>query len=156
LRVALVRLPGLQDGDGGRAAQHFGAAHLLQRGDPARVVEVLVSIQDVADVLDLEAERADVCRDLVGRAGRTGVDEDVTRRRRDQHGADAVRADIVRVAIEGERILRREPFRHAGDSGSGGAAEQEHGGQAYRVFHGMELRESGGSRRIDDSAAMPA
>ena len=104
-------------------------------------------VADPLNILDVEAELANVADDL--RRGVEGaVDQHVTSRRREQDARDPVSADVVRVAEDGERLLRGVPFRTLGARCVGLGAgegrrksgkhrdEREVGNCAQHYFHG--------------------
>jgi hypothetical protein len=62
------------------------AAQPLDRGNAARVIEVRVRIEDQANVLGLEAQRADVRVDRRGRLRQCRVEQYVPLSGRHQHG----------------------------------------------------------------------
>ena len=72
-------------------------------GQAAGMVEVLVREQDVAHVLGLEAERADVGHDCPPALRGGAVDQDVALRRGHQHRADAAGADVPGIAVDAPR-----------------------------------------------------
>lgn len=85
-------------------------ARILDRRDATRVVVVRVRVEDDLDVGRAEAEGRDVLEDERGGVGETAVDEDMALLRCDQQRREAVSADVVRVAEQAQRCLRRVPL----------------------------------------------
>jgi hypothetical protein len=69
-----------------------------------------VAVQQIANVVDIEAESIDVGDDLRRALGEGAVDEDMALARGDQEGAHALHPDIMDVADQRERLDRPIPF----------------------------------------------
>jgi hypothetical protein len=95
------------------------AGRLLQRLEPAGVVEVRVGVEQHLHVPDVEAELGDAADDQRGGLGVAAVDQDVARGPGEQERRDAGGADVVQVAGDPERLVgdravapdRRPPLR---------------------------------------------
>ena len=88
-----------------RARDDFRAAALLQLRDAAGMIEMHVRIENDLDVAELEAELLDVLRDERRGFRQGAVDQNMTLWRSDEHRAQAMRADIVSVAVDPKRRL---------------------------------------------------
>jgi cation transport regulator ChaB len=113
LRIGLAGAAGAQYLHGSLASQHSRAGHFLQFGNTAGMVHVLVRIEDEFNICDVKTQLADMAGNLYRRLFGSAVDQNVPGVRRDQHGTDAVRAHVIRVAIDSKRFLGRVPVGSA-------------------------------------------
>ena len=109
LRVIFCDTPGFEDGCAPGACGHFCAAEALQFRDASGVIEVDVGVKNELDVLETEAESANVGCDQRGGFGKRSVDEDMAVIGGDEDGTETVRADVVGVAVDAKGRLRGVP-----------------------------------------------
>ncbi len=109
LRIVAFNLAGSQHLRGDIARDDFRTADLLQLGDAAGVIVVHVRIQDDLDVVDIESQLLHVLSDQRRRLRQGTVDQHMTLGRRDEDRAQAMHADVVRVAEDPKRRLLLVP-----------------------------------------------
>ena len=117
----------------GFARPQLGPGRLLERREAARVVHVRLRVQDHFDVPDVKAELRDARQDQRRGCGITAVDQDVTLGPGDEEGRDVVRADVVEIAGDAERlggllstsVPSRLPCPQGEHGEGGGQPEQE-------------------------------
>jgi hypothetical protein len=83
---------------------------MLQFGNTTGMIEMHVRIKNKLYVLNAESQLANVLSDQYRRFSKRTVDKHVSCRRRNQDRAQAVRADVVRVAVDLEWLLGGIPF----------------------------------------------
>ena len=93
-----------------RARDHERATRTLNGRQPARMVEMSVTVEQVLDVAHVEPQAADIRHDLRCRLWETAVDQHVPPGRRDQVDAKVRRADVVDIADDIERRKRVIPM----------------------------------------------
>ncbi len=92
---------------------HLRLRESLELGQARHVIEVPVRCGQHLDVRDIETEQLDPGRDLRHSLRKAGVDQDMTRRRRDEIRRQIVGPDPVDVANQTERRKRLHPLRTA-------------------------------------------
>jgi hypothetical protein len=109
------------------------------------MIEMRVRVHDQLDVFHAKAGRADIGDDLRHRFGQCSVDEHVAGLGGHEENRQAVRANVVRVAVHLERLLRLVPPNAIGTGGrtvlSGYASRQQKKqhdsqGQQHLTGHG--------------------
>jgi len=97
-----------------RTSEHTRTADPLQFGDSSRMIVVHMGVEDDLHVFDSESERMYIADDERHRLGQISVDQNVAAIGSDQNGAQAVRADVVRIAEDAKRFLLAIPFDACG------------------------------------------
>ena len=106
-------------GAGGATGEHLcrrgrgdqcGAGQLLQPGDAADMIGMLVAVEDEPDVAQLDAELADIVGDQVGGIVGPAIDQHVAVVAGDQDHRNAAGADEVGVGVDPHRRGRLVPL----------------------------------------------
>ena len=110
LRVSRTGGSAVEDRCGRRRRDELGAGQLLQARHSADMVEVLMAVEQVADVAQVEAKPADVGGDQVGAHLGPGVDEDVPGVAGDEDRRNPASADEIGIGMDPHRRRRLVPL----------------------------------------------